>query len=271
MLFSLNAESIEGPVSVTQKAPNTVLSGEAFVITLTVKKQGTESFAKIQQQLPKGFTAVSVESQNAKFSFLEQTVKFIWDKLPEENEFSVSYKIMVEPFMVGLIKIGGVFAFVSNEDRVLVEIGAIEIDIQPADLGIEEVAENETASIANKEKADDNKTTIAENIVVSPVKESKAPAPSSIKKDSKSYTYKIQVAAAYGPIEIPFLSRKYGIAEPINEEMHNKMNKYTVGSFKKYSEAKNHLSKVKNTYNVQGAFITAYLEKLRIPVNQTFK
>jgi len=267
------AKSIGGPVSVTQSAPKTVVSGKDFVIELTVKKEGTESFAKIQQPLPRGFSAEAVLSAEAQFSFEEQTVKFIWDKLPEANEFSVSYKITIDAMMVGLMKIGGVFAFVKNEDRVLIEIGSIEIDVRPPEVVAAEIVQGEPPVIV-EEKADPTEEEAQVVAVLADedvAKERPKPSSAPVTKETRSYTYKIQIAAAYGEIGIDVLARKYGISDPISEEIHNKMNKYTVGSFDTYSDAKLYLNTVLATFSVQGAFITAYQGKLRITVNQTFK
>ncbi len=276
-IFALEVKSIEGPVSVSQSAPKYVGSGEQFIIKLTITKEGTESFAKIQQPLPKGFSAVAVLSAGAQFSFEEQTVKFIWDKLPEANEFSVSYKVTVDPMMVGLMRIGGVFAFVKNQDRVLVEIGAIEINVKPAESVAEEIIEEAPTGIV-EEKIESNEEVpevvavfVDKEVVLESTKEEQKPAPTPIKKQRKSFIFKIQIAAAYRKIDVSFLAKKYNISNKISEEIHNKMYKYTVGSFDTYSEAKLYLNKVLNTFAVKGAFITAYQGKLRIPVNQTFK
>ena len=255
MLLGLEVKSNEGPVSVTQNAPKSVISGEEFIIVLTIKKEGMESFAKIQQPLPKGFSAEAVLSADAQFSFEEQTVKFIWDKLPEANEFSVSYKVKVDPMMVGLMNISGVFAFVKNEDRVLVEIGAIEINVKPPELVAAVVVREEPAVVDVKK-------------IGSSEQDQKPPPP--VRKDLKHYIFKIQIAAAYKKIEIAYLAKKHSISDKISEEVHNKMYKYTVGSFDTYSDAKLFLNKVRNSFAVEGAFITAYQGKLRIPVNQTF-
>ncbi len=67
--------------------------------------------------MPLGLSATNVSSPNADFSFDEQRVRIIWLKMPRANEVSVSYQISVDPRLKGSFALGGVFAYVVDDER----------------------------------------------------------------------------------------------------------------------------------------------------------
>ena len=118
-------------ITVTQTMPSSVIAGAEFTVELTITKGNITSFAKVQQELPPGFTATAIEAQQANFSFNNQVVKFIWKSLPEESEFQLSYKVAVSADEVSGIKsIGGIFAYLENNERRVVDIPPNDIFIQ---------------------------------------------------------------------------------------------------------------------------------------------
>src|SRR5690606_19436931 len=79
-------------VSIKTQIPDKVSAGEEFTVELIINKGEVGGFAKLQQELPEGFTATAIENKNASFTFSDQKVKYIWMALPSENEFKISYK-----------------------------------------------------------------------------------------------------------------------------------------------------------------------------------
>ena len=80
-------------VTVTQSVPADMKPGSEYTVELTISKGTTGGFAKLQQELPDGFTATAMESKGASFTFSGNAVKFIWTSLPSEAEFKITYKV----------------------------------------------------------------------------------------------------------------------------------------------------------------------------------
>ena len=118
LAFSLNGQeveiSIDHPVSVT--------AGEDFTVTLTIRKGSLTDYSRFSQDLPLGLSATNVSAPNADFSFDEQRVRIIWLKLPETNEIKVSYLVSVDPRLKGSFALGGVFAYVVEDERKFLNI-----------------------------------------------------------------------------------------------------------------------------------------------------
>ncbi len=124
----------------TPSCASSASPGEEITYELTVAKPGISGFAKIQMQLPEGYTAEQIETKNASFSSVGGTVKFIWMSLPPEDEFTISYKLKVADNASGDQQITGKFSFLENNVKSTKEIPATTISI----LGGNEMASNDT-------------------------------------------------------------------------------------------------------------------------------
>lgn len=111
----LYSGSLLAQVSVSSKLPATVAPGGSFTVELKVAKSDISGFAKLQQQLPPGFSAEAGEVANSTFSFKEQKVKFLWMALPA-NDFTVSYKVTVDASLSGNQIIDGTFAYIKDNE-----------------------------------------------------------------------------------------------------------------------------------------------------------
>lgn len=65
----------------------------SIIVELLVSRGIIKSAAKIEEKIPKGYKASIIKSSNASFSFDRQMVEFIWNKLPDEKNFEISYKL----------------------------------------------------------------------------------------------------------------------------------------------------------------------------------
>jgi hypothetical protein len=113
LAFSLSGQDVE--ISIDH--PELVNAGTDFEVTVTIKKGSLTDYSRFSQDLPLGLAATNVSSPNADFSFDEQRVRIIWLKLPEVNEIKVSYLISVDARLKGTFTLGGVFAYVVNDER----------------------------------------------------------------------------------------------------------------------------------------------------------
>ncbi|MDF2438525.1 MAG: hypothetical protein K0Q95_2901 [Bacteroidota bacterium] len=137
-------------VTITQKVPSSAKPDTEFTVELTINKGATTGFAKLQQDLPEGFTAVQEENNGASFTFSNQSVKFIWMSLPNDKEFKIRYKVKVAAGMSGDKSIGGKFSYVTDNVKQ-------SIDIAPSTINIE------SSAVAANTSAPDNTVKTADN------------------------------------------------------------------------------------------------------------
>lgn len=116
-------------IIVTQNIPSSAKTNSEFIVELTINKGNTGGFAKLQQDLPQGFTAVEDKTDKASFSFNNQSVKFIWTSLPTDKEFKISYKVKVSADAIGDKTISGKFSYVANNVKESVDIAPSKISI----------------------------------------------------------------------------------------------------------------------------------------------
>ena len=116
-------------VTITQNVPSTVKPGTEFTVEITINKGSSAGFAKLQQELPVGFTAVEDKNNGASFTFVNQSVKFIWMSLPSDKEFKISYKVNVAEGTSGDKILEGYFSYVSDnvKQKILISPSTISV------------------------------------------------------------------------------------------------------------------------------------------------
>lgn len=132
-------------VTVTQKVPSSAKADSEFTVELRIQKGSTVGFAKLQQELPEGFTAVEDKNNGASFTFSNQTVKFIWMSLPNDAEFTISYKVKVAAGTSGDQSIGGKFSYVTDNAKQTSDIEPATITIGDGDVAIAKTTDTETS------------------------------------------------------------------------------------------------------------------------------
>ena len=127
--FSLMGQEVE--ISIDH--PDQVKAGEEFTITVTINKGSLTDYSRFSQDLPLGLTATNVSSPNADFSFDNQRIRIIWLKLPDSDEVKVSYSILVNERLKGSFMLGGLFAYVVEDERKFLNFDkTTEITILPS-------------------------------------------------------------------------------------------------------------------------------------------
>lgn len=175
--------SLMAQVSVSTNIPATVPPGGSFTMELDVAKGAVSGFAKLQQQLPPGFTAEEGESANATFSFKDQKVKFLWMALPN-GDFKLSYKVSVDASLSGNQIVEGTFAYIKdNETEKFVmpkEIISVTTDASAGqDAAMQQIiadqqAKEEAANAAREEAAEETTEAVADATEVTEVEEEEA-------------------------------------------------------------------------------------------------
>ena len=235
---AIDTGEINEQLEIAIDIPTEAVTGKPFKVTLSIKNEGLKSFAKFQQDLPAGMEAKPENVQNAQFTFKDQTMKLIWDKLPDTNSIIITYNIWINADMNGDFPIGGKFTYIENNEK--------------------------------------HDTTLV-NSVVHVIQHHDKPTPVSITaktgklNSTNKIVFRIQIAASKNKLSLANLTYKHKIKHEINEEIHNKMHKYTIGEFLNFRDAKTELINIKNTNKITDAFLTAYKNGHRISINQAIK
>ncbi len=90
-----------------------------YEVNLTIHKGDLSKFAKIEEYIPEGYRVVEGDSKNGIFSFNQGMVKILWMNLPEDPEFSVSYRVVPDPGVnIDEFAVNGSFSYITgNETR----------------------------------------------------------------------------------------------------------------------------------------------------------
>jgi cell division septation protein DedD len=119
-------------ITVTQNIPASAKAGDEFTVEITINKGTTSGFAKLQQDLPEGFTATQDDNNGASFTFSAQSVKFIWMSLPSDKTFKIKYKVKIPADANGDKIIGGKFSYVTDNVKQSVDITPSTIKVEGA-------------------------------------------------------------------------------------------------------------------------------------------
>jgi hypothetical protein len=94
--------------------PESAKAGDEFLVEITINKGDIEGFARYQQELPVGFTAVARQTANGEFKFEDQKIKIQWMQVPFDRSVVISYAIQVAPTVSGTFSFEGKFSYIEN-------------------------------------------------------------------------------------------------------------------------------------------------------------
>lgn len=97
--------------------PDKVQPGTSFDLKVIVSKKDISNFARLQLELPKGFSAQIVDGHNGTFSTDGQLIKLIWMQLPAEDQFDVTIRIFTPTKEEGDFKIEGKISYIIGNER----------------------------------------------------------------------------------------------------------------------------------------------------------
>ena len=119
-------------VTLVLHSSDQVEAGSEIYVEITLNKSDYESFARFQQEIPAGLTPIPVNTANADFSFSDQKIKFIWLKLPAEQEITISYKLQVDQRLKGRFNLDGRFSYIADNERKSVDVTPKTVVITPS-------------------------------------------------------------------------------------------------------------------------------------------
>jgi hypothetical protein len=101
-----------------------------------------------------------------------------------------------------------------------------------------------------------------------------APAPNyndAMMKSKPGLVFRVQVAAGPNQVDPSFFVNKYGISDAVVIEEHDGLFKYVVGEFGSYRPAKTFSNELRDNNSIEGPFVTAYNDGVRIHVKEALE
>ncbi|MDR1155910.1 MAG: SPOR domain-containing protein [Bacteroidales bacterium] len=261
-----------------------------FLVTLLVNKDAIQKFAKIEETVPSGYTAASIDSKGGIFTFKDQVAKFIWMDLPVDPYFTVTYKLIPEEGVTAdpsSMHLAGVFSYMINDrtlssaiverNEILAGLNSEQVNAVLNGVTIQATEQQPVLVAGATDSQSDSKTSTPSKTSTS----SKTSGSSSISpgrtvagaNDSgdmlapeSGIYYRVQIAAGHKPVNAQRYFRRYRLEYSVLKEQHEGWFKYSVGSFAEYKDARDYRVHLGNTSKLNDAFIAAYNNGKRIIV-----
>jgi hypothetical protein len=120
------------PIEISLDLPSEVEAGKSFIVSIKLQKGALEEFSRFQQELPVGLKAEQVSSGTADYSFEKQRIRYIWLKLPPDEQINLSYKVNVDQRLKGSFTLDGEFSYVEENERKMVNVSTDPVTIIPS-------------------------------------------------------------------------------------------------------------------------------------------
>jgi hypothetical protein len=237
-----------------------------FEISIKVEKDGLEGFAKIQDELPSGFTVELLNDGGSVFSLVGNKVKFIWFNVPGGEEIEVSYLLKTNNPIAEGTMLGGTFNFIYKDDARFIDLPSEELIAKDIPLLVEKEPEPEVIipiEVINEEPIE--LAEIEEKVVV---EEEKSELVVDVSDPQSNVFYRVQLAASKKNVKVTYFKNKFKYRSEIFLENHKGWYKYTTGNYDKYRQARDRREDIKDTYQFRGPFVTAYNAGERITVQE---
>jgi hypothetical protein len=272
------APATAGPqIACIRQQPQLSPDGKGYIVNLLVSKERKEKFAKIEETIPAGFKAENINEGDAIFTYKNNTAKYLWMNLPSSSFFIVSYKLIPVDGKKISPKLNGKFSYLEEDKTISIDIKQTGQDL--ALVKTNEDLNNLLLSISTEQLALAETNIPAENAIAEKqvkVKKSenkqKTKEPRSNNKfklePEEGIYYRVQLAAGHDPINIKKYFKKYKLDKEVRAELHNGWNKYSIGSFGEYKEARDYRVHIWNTTVIDDAFVAAYNNGERITVQE---
>ncbi len=122
-LFVLNMFYTPRGVEITHDLPQSTIVGAEHWVYVNIDKGRLGGFAKLQVDVPEGMQVEPGDLRGASFTFAEGSAKIIWMSLPPDNEFEVSYKLIIyDDCQVGNNIIQQKFAYLEKNERKVLQV-----------------------------------------------------------------------------------------------------------------------------------------------------
>lgn len=267
-------------VACLRQEPIWLKEDNVFLVTLLVNKDAISKFAKIEENVPEGYTAVSIDSKGGIFSYKDRLAKFIWMDLPAEPYFTVTYKLIPDEGLTvdpSNMHVAGTFSYMVGDKTMTAAViernetlaGLSQNEVNNLLKGIvPDVPVEQPVLIASTPVSQEKTPVTAAPVRVNEPKTVATTTSGDMLAPESGVYYRVQIAAGHRPINAQRYFRKYKLDYSVMKEQHDGWLKYSVGSFSEYKDARDYRVHLGNTTPLHDAFIAAYNNGKRITVQE---
>ncbi len=237
---------------------------DGYIVNILVNKESKQNFAKIEEQIPAGYTAVNVDPKQAIFTFQGGMAKFLWWNLPPDPYFTVTYKLIPTGAGAPAPSMKGKFSYLEGEKTFSMDI--IQTDQELANLSPDQISM--LIATAGSAPITQSKTPQETRVIPGAKTPSQQTNISYLLEPEDGVYYRVQLAAGHKEVDIQRYFRKYNLDKEVRAEVHEGWHKYSIGSFDEYKDARDYRVHIWNTTVIDDAFVSAYNNGKRITVQE---
>ncbi len=130
ILFLFGIFNTDNGITISSTIPDNMVAGRDVPIEITLTKGDLSGFAKLQMELPAGFTVKEAEEKGATYTFREGIAKWVWAVLPSENEFTIKLILRPTAESIGLKTITAKYSYVQNNVKQVVEMKPAQVSVR---------------------------------------------------------------------------------------------------------------------------------------------
>ncbi len=261
--------------------------GNDMVVNLLINRGVADKFAKIEEDIPSGYTVEPLETADAIFTFKDKKAKFLWMNLPPNPRFVVNYKLLpIDGQGEITVPLKGTFSFILNDATQVIDIVQKDIDLKNIDAkSLEGILASIPATPLTPQSqqsgypgstsftGEDGGKAIPvtyKKIEDRPIAKGK-PIELDLSyqlEPEEGVYYRVQIAAGHKPVDIKRYFKRLKITEDVRTERHEGWYKYSIGSFNEYKNARDRRNDIWKTTPIDDAFVAAYNNGVRITVQE---
>jgi hypothetical protein len=266
-------------VACFREAPFFSESDGSWIVNILLSRGEVTRLARIEEQIPEGFTAENIDNRGSIFSFKSGIAKFLWMQMPEDPLLVISYKLVPpEGQSLSAGSLNGTFTFMEGDISKSIPIVEKSITLTNASPG--ELTDIMASLTGSQEKPVEPVVEVEELVEqvieveepVEQVKEPEKPVVQPVKTEPQAgIVFKVQVRASRKPLNMDEYFKPYRIEGQVTKELHEGWNKYVTGSFNTYREAREYVSRLMTQNGLKEAFVVAYSNGTRISVKKALE
>ncbi len=271
--------------------PEKPISGKVFEVQSRINKSSYEGPAILTHVYPNGFTAIESALGSAQFSFVNQTVRVVWDQMPKDSIIVYSYLVRPSENTRGSYTVNGNLEYKQNDGPQVIHFAnyidvsnRIETGMDSRILSLlDDQDDNKTKDVKEDQKKE-NDLDIEELLRIyggnaSQTETNKTatdagadPGDIAQHQVKSGAEFRIQIGAFSNRQQGQAIVRRYSLPETVYEEIHNGLYKYTLGSFSTYKQASDYRDEFIRRSQIWSAFIVGYKDGVRMSkITEVFK
>jgi len=104
-------------------------------VNISIDKENLEGFSRIEETIPEGYTAINLKSNSAIFVLENESVKYIWYDIPQNNNITVSYKLLpVIAMDSSQPELSGTFTYLKGDEEIILPVGKSSNQVEDEEL-----------------------------------------------------------------------------------------------------------------------------------------